>query len=424
MSGQQGREVGIVDAVRTPIGRGHKEKGYYKDTHPADLLGKTYTELVSRTGIDAGEVEIVLAGCVQQFGEQAFNIARNAWLQEGLPLETSATTLDLQCGSAQQAVGLASALVASGIHDVVIGSGVEHMGHIPFSAGMETQQTYGAAFTPKLMEKYNIVGQGLGAEMIADQWEITRHELDELAVRSHRNAARATDEGLFEREVVPFQVNGDTYVADQGIRPDTSLEALSQLKPAFKPDGKITAGNSSQISDGAAAVLMMTREKAEELGLKPRGGVRGPETAAGADRRPDDRRVRPGEDARGPDPGDREAAGAQLDLDRRHRSLRGQRGVRARRDRLVARVQSRHGPRQRARRGDGAGPSARLHRRAADHDPAAHAGGRGQGDRPRDDVLRRRAGDRHDHPARLSQGHGHSHGLVDESIKRSRAGVG
>jgi acetyl-CoA acyltransferase len=273
MSGQLGREVVIVDAVRTPIGRGHKEKGYYKDTHPADLLGKTYTELISRTGVDAGEVEIVLAGCVQQFGEQAFNIARNAWLQEGLPLETSATTLDLQCGSAQQAVNLASALVASGVHDVVIGSGVEHMGHISFADGIQTQQQYGAAFTPKLMDRYNIVGQGLGAEMIADQWEITRHELDELAVRSHRNAARATEEGMFEREVVPFQVNGDTYVADQGIRPDTNLEALSQLKPAFKPDGKITAGNSSQISDGAAAVMLTTPQKAAELGLKPRARI-------------------------------------------------------------------------------------------------------------------------------------------------------
>ncbi len=273
MSGQQGREVVIVEAVRTPIGRGHKEKGYYKDTHPADLLGKTYTELIARSGIDAAEVENVIAGCVQQFGEQAFNIARNAWLQEGLPLEASATTIDLQCGSAQQAVGYAAAQIAAGVHDVVIGSGVEHMGHIPFSAGMETQQTYGAAFTPKLMDKYNIVGQGLGAEMIADQWEIPRSELDELALRSHRLAVKATEEGLFERETVPFQVNGDTYTTDQGPRPETTLEKLASLKPAFKPDGKITAGNASQISDGAAAVLLMTAEKAQQLGLKPRARI-------------------------------------------------------------------------------------------------------------------------------------------------------
>jgi acetyl-CoA acetyltransferase family protein len=270
---QQGREVVIVEAVRTPIGRGHPEKGYYKDTHPNDLLGKTYTELLARSGVDAADVEIVLAGCVQQFGEQAFNIARNAWLQEGLPIETSATTLDLQCGSAQQAVNLGASLVAAGVHDIVIGSGVEHMGHIPFSAGLETQQKYGAAFTPKLMAKHNIVGQGLGAEMIADEYEIPRHELDELAVRSHRLAAQATEDGAFEREIVPFAVDGDTYVTDQGIRPDTSLETLAQLKPAFKPDGKITAGNASQISDGAAAVLLMTREKAEELGLRPRARI-------------------------------------------------------------------------------------------------------------------------------------------------------
>jgi acetyl-CoA acetyltransferase family protein len=270
---QQGREVVIVEAVRTPIGRGHIEKGYYKDTHPADLLGKTYTEVLARSGVDAAEVEDVIAGCVQQFGEQAFNVARNAWLQEGLPIEAAATTVDRQCGSAQQAVNFGAALIASGIHEVVIGSGVEHMGHIPFSAGMKTQQEYGAAFTPKLMEKHNIVGQGLGAEMIADQWEISRSELDELAVRSHQLAHKATEEGLFEREIVPMQVNGDQIVTDQGIRPDTSLETLSQLKPAFKEDGKITAGNSSQISDGAAAVLLMSREKADALGLRPRARI-------------------------------------------------------------------------------------------------------------------------------------------------------
>ena len=219
------------------------------------------------------EVEDVIAGCVQQFGEQAFNVARNAWLQEGLPIEAAATTVDRQCGSAQQAVNFGAALIAAGIHDVVIGSGVEHMGHLPFAAGMKTQQEFGGAFTAKLMEKHNIVGQGLGAEMIADQWEIPRSELDELALRSHQLAAKATEEGKFEREIVPFQVNGDTYVADQGIRPDTSLEALASLKPVFKEDGRITAGNSSQISDGAAAVLLMSREKADQLGLRPRARI-------------------------------------------------------------------------------------------------------------------------------------------------------
>jgi len=210
---------------------------------------------------------------VQQFGEQGINIARNAWLEAGLPIETPATTVDRQCGSAQQAVNFAAALVASGVHDVAIGGGVEHMGHISFADSAEVMQDHGFAFSPQLLERYNLVPQGISAEMIADKWEIPRSEQDALGLRSHQLAARATDEGRFERETIPFAVNGDTYVTDQGIRPDTSLEKLSQLKPAFKEDGKITAGNSSQISDGAAAVLVMTREKADELGLKPRARI-------------------------------------------------------------------------------------------------------------------------------------------------------
>jgi acetyl-CoA acyltransferase len=273
MSVLKGREVVIVEAARTPVGRGHKEKGYYKDTHPNELLGAAYKAVLERSGVDGSQVENVIAGCVQQFGPQGLHIGRNAWLQAGLPIETSATTIDLQCGSAQQAVNLAATQVAAGVHDIVIGGGVEHMGMLPFSAGAKTQEDFGYAFTPELLAQYNIVGQGLGAEMIADQWEIPRHELDELAVRSHRLAHQATEEGRFEREMIPMQVNGDTYVTDQGIRPDTNLETLSQLKPAFKEDGKITAGNASQISDGAAAVLLMSAEKADELGLKARAKI-------------------------------------------------------------------------------------------------------------------------------------------------------
>ncbi len=269
----EGREVVIVEAVRTPVGRGHEEKGYYKDVHPSNLLAKTYSELIERTGIDPSEVEDVIAGCVQQFGEQGLNIGRNAWLEADLPIETPATTVDRQCGSAQQAVNFGAALVASGVHDVTIGSGVEHMGHISFADSMEVMKEHGAAFSPELLEHYALVPQGISAEMIADKWEIPRSELDEIGLRSHQLAAKATEEGRFEREIVPFQVNGDTYVTDQGIRPDTSLEKLSELKPAFKEDGKVTAGNSSQISDGAAAVLMMTREKADALGLEPRAKV-------------------------------------------------------------------------------------------------------------------------------------------------------
>jgi acetyl-CoA acyltransferase len=268
-----GREVVIVEAVRTPIGRGHEQKGYYKDTHASNLLAKTYAELINRAGIEPSEVEDVVAGCVQQFGEQGINIGRNAWLEAGLPIETPATTVDRQCGSAQQAINFGAALVASGVHDAVIGGGVEHMGHISFADSMAVMQEHGMAFSPQLMERYNLVPQGISAEMIADKWEIPRSELDEIGLRSHQLAVRATEEGRFEREIIPFQVNGDTYVQDQGPRPDTSLEKLSELKPAFKEDGKITAGNSSQVSDGAAAVLLMTREKAGELGLEPRAVI-------------------------------------------------------------------------------------------------------------------------------------------------------
>ena len=224
----------------------------------------------------------MVAGCVQQFGEQGINIGRNAWLEAGLPIETPATTVDRQCGSAQQAVNFGAALIASGVHDAVIGGGVEHMGHISFADGMQVMQEHGMAFSPQLLERYNLVPQGISAEMIADKWEIPRSELDEIGLRSHQLAAQATEEGRFEREIIPFSVNGDTYVTDQGIRPDTSIEKLSELKPAFKEDGKITAGNSSQISDGAAAVLLMTREKADELGLKPRARIVD-ETTVGVD---------------------------------------------------------------------------------------------------------------------------------------------
>jgi acetyl-CoA acyltransferase len=279
---QQGRDVVIVEAVRTPIGRGHPQMGWFKDVHPADLLGKTYTEVIARAGVEASDVEDVVTGCVQQFGEQGLNIGRTAWLQEGLPVETPATTIDRQCGSAQQAVGFAAALIAAGIHDVMIGAGVEHMGRIPLQAGADVERTYGRAVTERLLARHDIVGQGLAAELIADEYEIARSELDELAVRSHRLADEATREGRFEREIVPFAVDGTMYATDQGIRPDTDLETLAGLRPAFKEGGKITAANSSQISDGAAAVLLMAREKAQELGLRPRALVLD-QTAVGCD---------------------------------------------------------------------------------------------------------------------------------------------
>jgi len=268
------REVVIVGAVRTPIGRGHLEKGYYRDVHPATLLATTLTELLDRTAVPAAEVEYVIGGCVQQFGEQGMDITRNAWLQAGLPIEAAATTIDVQCGSAQQAIGLAASAIASGVHDVVIGAGVEHMGRISFADGEQVNAEHGQPFTPALLERHPIVGQGLGAEMIADQWGIERRELDELAVRSHALAHRATEAGRFAREIVPITLpDGTVVTADQGIRPGTDLETLSRLEPAFTPDGKITAATSSQISDGAAAVLLMTRQKAGELGLTPRAQI-------------------------------------------------------------------------------------------------------------------------------------------------------
>jgi acetyl-CoA acetyltransferase family protein len=277
MQNGTGREVVIVEAARTPIGRGHPEKGYYRNTHPNELLGKAFSSVIERAGIPAEAVEDVITGCVQQIGEQSFNVGRNAWLQAGLPMETPATTVDRQCGSAQQAVNFGAALIGSGVHDVVIGGGVEHMGHIPMGVTFNFTEKVGSPWPEELMARYNLVPQGISAEMIADQWEIPRSELDELGLRSHQNAARATEEGRFERETIPMTVkmNGseETVVADQGIRPDTSLEALSGLKPAFKEDGKVTAGNSSQISDGAAAVLLMTREKADEYGLQPRARI-------------------------------------------------------------------------------------------------------------------------------------------------------
>jgi acetyl-CoA acyltransferase len=269
----QGREVAIVAAVRTPVGRGHPEKGYYCDVHPNDLLGRTWVEVIDRAGIPAEAVEDVITGCVQQYGEQSYNIGRNAWLQAGLPIETPATTIDRQCGSAQQAVNFAATLVASGVHDVVIGGGVEHMGHVPLSVNGKLHQELGSPFPAELLERHPIVHQGLSAELIAERWGITREECDEIALRSQQRATRARDEGLFEHEIMPFRVNGTVFTADQGIRPETSLEGLAALQPAFKEDGLVTAGNSSQVSDGASAVLLMAREKADELGVTPRARI-------------------------------------------------------------------------------------------------------------------------------------------------------
>jgi acetyl-CoA acetyltransferase family protein len=267
------RDVVIVEAVRTPIGRGHREKGDLRDLHPTDLLAHVLLAVIESAEIDPARVETVIGGCVQQFGEQGMNITRNAWLAAGLPVETSAATVDVQCGSAQQAVGMAAALIASGVHDVVIAAGVEHMGRSSFSDLAETQTRFGAAHTPRLLDRYGIIGQGLAAEAFSDKWGLSREELDAFAVRSHANAHAASAGGHFAREIAPVSTPTALVSVDQGIRPDTSAATLAQLRPAFREDGRVTAGNSSQISDGAAAVLLMSADAAASLGLPARARI-------------------------------------------------------------------------------------------------------------------------------------------------------
>jgi acetyl-CoA acetyltransferase family protein len=265
------REAVIVEAVRTPVGR---RGGRLKDWHPVDLLAQTLAALVQRTGIDPGKVDDVIVGCVSQVGEQSLNVGRNAVLAAGFPETVPGTTVDRQCGSSQQAIHFAAQGVLSGAYDVVIAGGVESMTRIPMGA---SSQGPGAPFGSQMLRRYDngLVHQGISADLVAQKWELSRNELDEYSLESHRRAARATAEGRFKSQIVPIAVkneDGSTgmFEQDEGIRPDTSLEKLASLKPAFKPDGLITAGNSSQISDGAAAVLIMDRETAERLGLRPR----------------------------------------------------------------------------------------------------------------------------------------------------------
>jgi acetyl-CoA acyltransferase len=267
------RSAVVVEAVRTPIGRGHPEKGYYRDVHANELLGACYRAVIDRAGIDPGAVEDVIAGCVHQYGEQSANVARNAWLQAGLPVETAAITIDRACGSAQQAVNFAAGQIAAGAADVVVAAGVEHMGHVPIGVGDKWTDVVGTPHPQALLERHALINQGLAAELVCDRWELARSELDELALRSHQLAAQATRKGRFEREIVPVAVNGDTHLVDQGIRPDTTREALAGLGPVFKKDGRITAGTSSQVSDGAAAVLLTSPETAGRLGLTPRARI-------------------------------------------------------------------------------------------------------------------------------------------------------
>jgi acetyl-CoA acyltransferase len=267
------KDAMIVEAVRTPIGRGSAEKGIYRDLHPATLLGGVFTEVLRRAGVDSAEVDNVIGGCVLQIGEQSGGITRSAWLQEGLAQTAGATTVDIRCGSGQQAVNLAALRIAAGVDDVVVAGGVEHMGRVGFPVMTAAREAYGEPFTPALYERYALRTQGEGAEMIAEQWGISRTEMDELALRSHRLATQATEDGSFAREIVAVQAGGSAHVRDQGIRPDTSLEALAGLRSAYVADGTVTAGNASQVSDGAAALLLMSAEKAQALGVTPRARI-------------------------------------------------------------------------------------------------------------------------------------------------------
>src|ERR687895_680486 len=268
-----GREVVVVEAVRTPIGRAHAEKGAFRDTHPNALLARCYEELVARTGIDPADVEDVIAGCTAPFGEQSRNIARNAWLQAGYPVEVPPITIDRRCGSGQSAVAYAAALVASGTHELVIASGVEHMHHVPIDSPLKLVELFGTPWPQELLDRFDFVPQGVSAEMIAERWDISCEEMDQLAVASHRAAAAAADDGRFDREIVPIETPHGVVGRDQGIRPDTNLETLARLKTPFREDGRITAGTSSQLSDGAAAVLVASAAKAAELGLQARARV-------------------------------------------------------------------------------------------------------------------------------------------------------
>ena len=273
-------DVVIIDAVRTPVGR---RGGGLSTMHPGELLGIVQKALIERTGIDPTEVGQIVGGCVSQVGEQAFNIARTAWLAAGLPQTVAATTVDTQCGSSQQATNLATALVAGGAVDVAVACGVEVMSRIPIGSSGRKDLGLGVPIPKTYFGQYEMTSQFEGAERIADKWGISRQDTDEFGLRSQQLAARAWAEDRFATQIVPVTApdadeDGNlldtthTVTRDEGLR-DTSLEKLAQLKPVARPDGVHTAGSSSQISDGAAAVLLMTADKAKALGLTPKARV-------------------------------------------------------------------------------------------------------------------------------------------------------
>jgi acetyl-CoA acetyltransferase family protein len=263
------REAVIVDAIRTPVGR---RDGSLKGWHPVDLLAHTLKAVVQRNKLDPALVEDVVAGCVVQAGEQAYNVARNAVLAAGFPESVPGTTVDRQCGSSQQAAHFVAQSVLAGSYDIAIACGVECMTRVPMGSNGAGP---GKPFGPAVARRYNnvVFNQGIGAEMMADRWKISRAELDAFSLESHQRAARATEEGRFCNEITPVPIESEGGAAhmtrDEGFRANANLEKMATLKPAFKPDGVVTAANSSQISDGAAALLIMERSVADRLKLRP-----------------------------------------------------------------------------------------------------------------------------------------------------------
>ena len=267
------REVVIVEAVRTPIARG-KSNGKLHEVHPVVLGSLVLKEVVRRAGIEPDQVEDVVFGCVGQAGEQSLNIGRNAWLTAGFPVTTPATTVDRQCGSSQQAIHFAANLIQSGVCDITIAGGVESMSRVPMGSNAVSP---GTPFPPELMELYDLVPQGISAELMARKYGVSRREMDELSVESHRRAHDATEKGYFTSQILPVDIsNGqhEIFSRDEGIRGNATYESTAALAPAFNPEHSITAGNSSQISDGAAAVMLMSLDKAKALGIKPRARIR------------------------------------------------------------------------------------------------------------------------------------------------------
>lgn len=273
-----GRDAWIVEALRTPMGRGHSEKGWYRDIHPADMLADVYRALLGSTALADTDIDDIIIGTTSPFGAQSRNVGRNAWLSAGYSPTVPAAQIDRRCGSAQSSVAMAAALVASGTHDLVIAGGIEHMGKIPMSAAAEIENLFGPAWTEELLSSRDFPSMGEAAERIADQWGITREEMDAFAVRSHSLAAAAVEAGRFEREMIPLELDGVVRTSDQGIRPGTTMESLSALKPVFRPadgtqPGRVTAGTSSPMTDGAAGVILASDDAATRHQLTRRARI-------------------------------------------------------------------------------------------------------------------------------------------------------